>query len=241
MVHAWRMEGAVVDDSADRAEGVYSIGAVARMLGVPAQTLRAWEDRYQQIVPARSDGGQRRFSRDQVDQLIFVRDQIRQGLQPADAHRLLAQQRRADAAPVSPETRRGDPGASLDPAVEVLIAERDQYAAEFADYFLRTEGYVVRVVLDPEEAAEMLRDEPPSVLVVDLLMAGGAGLELCRTAREIGSVPALAVSAVELSDQALAAGAEAFLVKPLDSLQFVSTVRDLAGTSAFLRRDRSRR
>jgi DNA-binding transcriptional MerR regulator len=238
MVHAWPMEGAVEDDGADRAEGVYSIGAVARMVGVPAQTLRAWEDRYQQIVPARSDGGQRLFSRDQVDQLIFVRDQIREGLQPADAHRLLAQQRRVDAASASPEKRRNAPRASPEADIEVLIAERDQYAAEFADYFLRTEGYVVRVVLDLEEAAEMLRDEPPSVLVVDLLMSGGAGLDLCRAARDIGSVPVLAVSAVELSDQALTAGAEAFLVKPLDSLQFVSTVRDLAGTSAYLRRDR---
>lgn len=238
MVHAWGMEGAVVDDGADRAEGVYSIGAVARMLGVPAQTLRAWEDRYQQIVPARSDGGQRLFSRDQVDQLIFVRDQIRQGLQPADAHRLLAQLRRADTASTSPEKRRNAPRASLKAAIEVLIAERDRYAAEFADYFLRTEGYVVQVVLDPDEAAQMLRDEPPTVLVVDLLMSGDAGLELCRAARDIGSVPVLAVSAVELSDQALAAGAEAFLIKPLDSLQFVSTVRDLAGTSAYLRRDR---
>ena len=48
-------------------------------------------------------------------------------------------------------------------------------------------------------------------------------------------MPVLAVSAVDSRDQALAAGAEAFLVKPLDPLQFVSTVRDLLGTSAYLR------
>jgi CheY-like chemotaxis protein len=47
-------------------------------------------------------------------------------------------------------------------------------------------------------------------------------------------VPVLAVSAVDMRDQALAAGVEAFLVKPLDPLQFVSTVRDLVGTSAYL-------
>ena len=81
-----------MEGSTDRTDGIYSIGAVARMLGVPAQTLRAWEDRYQQIVPARSSGGQRLYSRDQVDQLSFIRNQIDQGLQPADAHRLLAQQ-----------------------------------------------------------------------------------------------------------------------------------------------------
>ena len=222
-----------MEGSTDRTDGIYSIGAVARMLGVPAQTLRAWEDRYQQIVPARSSGGQRLYSRDQVDQLSFIRNQIEQGLQPADAHRLLAQHH-SEVASIPVEQHRSAP-ASVDAATTVLLAERDSYAAEFAEYFLRTEGYVVRIVLDPAVAAEILRDEPPSVLVVDLLIAGGAGLALCRAARDNGSVPVLAVSAVDQRDQALAAGAEAFLVKPLDPLQFVSTVRDLVGTSAYLR------
>jgi DNA-binding transcriptional MerR regulator len=223
-----------MEGNADRTDGIYSIGAVARMLGVPAQTLRAWEDRYQQIVPARSSGGQRLYSRDQVDQLSFIRNQIELGLQPADAHRLLADQHQKAAASMPVDQRRVAQ-ASVDATTTVLLAERDPYAAEFAEYFLRTEGYAVRIVLDPASAYAILRDEPPSVLVVDLLISGGAGLALCRTARENGSVPVLAVSAVDSRDQALAAGAEAFLVKPLDPLQFVSTIRDLAGTSAYLR------
>ena len=222
-----------MEGNADRTDGIYSIGAVARMLGLPAQTLRAWEDRYQQIVPARSSGGQRLYSRDQVDQLSFIRNQIELGLQPADAHRLLAEQRHKDGASV-PVDQRGVARASVDAATTVLLAERDPYAAEFAEYFLRTEGYAVRIVLDPAAAAEILRDEPPSVLVVDLLISGGAGMALCRTARDNGSVPVLAISAVDQREQALAAGAEAFLLKPLDPLQFMSTVRDLLGTSAYL-------
>jgi DNA-binding transcriptional MerR regulator len=214
-----------VAGGSERHEGIYSIGAVARMLGVPASTLRAWEERYQQVMPARSAGGQRLYSREQVDQLTFVRDQLELGLQPADAHRLLAQQHDQDATP--------EPEPPAAPA-RVLIAERDPYAAEFSDYFLRTEGYDVQVVLDPASAADVLRDQPPQVFVVDLLIAGGDGLELCRIARETASVPVLAVSAVDSLDQALAAGAEAFLLKPLDPLQFVSTVRDLIGTSAYL-------
>jgi DNA-binding transcriptional MerR regulator len=222
-----------MEGNADRTDGIYSIGAVARMLGIPAQTLRAWEDCYQQIVPARSSGGQRLYSRDQVDQLSFIRNQIELGLQPADAHRLLADQHQKDAASMPVDQRRMTQASDY-ATTTVLLAERDPYAAEFAEYFLRTEGYAVRIVLDPAAAYEILRDEPPSVLVVDLLISGGAGLALCRTARDNGSVPVLAVSAVDSRDQALAAGAEAFLVKPLDPLQFVSTIRDLVGTSAYL-------
>lgn len=225
--------------STERNEGIYSIGAVARMLGVPASTLRAWEERYQQVTPARSAGGQRLYSREQVDQLTFVRDQLELGLQPADAHRLLAQQHDQQhdlpLDPDRPPAAEHEPSVPAAAAATVLIAERDPYAAEFSDYFLRTEGYAVRVVLDAASAENFLRNQPPQVLVVDLLISGGAGLELCRIAREAASVPVLAVSAVDSLDQALAAGAEAFLLKPLDPLQLVSTIRDLIGTSAYLR------
>ena len=114
-----------MEGSADRTDGIYSIGAVARMLGVPAQTLRAWEDRYQQIVPVRSSGGQRLYSRDQVDQLSFIRNQIDQGLQPADAHRLLAQQQGAVLGHVLVESR----GPELaHEAVRVVLGRQEQEA-----------------------------------------------------------------------------------------------------------------
>ena len=175
------MEGAAgMEGNANRTDGIYSIGAVARMLGVPAQTLRAWEDGINRSCLHEASGGQRLYSRDQMDQLIFIRDQIEQGLQPADAHRLLAQRRHEMRLP-SRLSRASARRRASTPPPTVLLAERDPYAAEFADYFLRTEGYAVRIVLDPAEAAEILRDEPPSVLVVDLLISGGAGLALCRT------------------------------------------------------------
>jgi len=204
--------------------GVYSIGAIVKMLGIPAQTLRAWENRYGQIVPARSAGGQRLYSRDQVEQLCFVREQLDRGLQPADAHRLLAErgQERLDARPSD--------GAPF----MILVAEHDPYVADFAEYFLRTEGYVARVVFDAADAAQIIAGEGPDLLLVDLLISGGAGLDLCRQAR-LGSIPVLAVSALDSRDEALEAGADAFLCKPLDPLQLVSTVRDLLGTSAYLR------
>jgi len=92
------------------------------------------------------------------------------------------------------------------------------------------------VVLDAGEAEEVLEIDPPHLLVVDLMISGGAGLGLCSTARKRSAVPILAVSAIDSHDAALEAGADAFLKKPLDPLQFVSTVRDLLGTSAYLGR-----
>jgi CheY-like chemotaxis protein len=203
------------------------------MVGVPASTLRAWEDRYALIVPLRSPGGQRLYSRDHVEQLRFVREHVESGLQPADAHRLLAE--RHLTTPGGDQRDRPGPPGTADGRVVIMIAERDPYAAEFADYFLRTEGYTVRIVLDAVEARRILDTDPPHLVVIDLMISGGAGLGLCRDSRERGSMPILAVSAVACGDAALESGADAFLQKPVDPLQFVSTVRDLLGTSAYLR------
>ena len=70
---------------------VYSIGAVERMVGIAAATIRNWEERYGFIKPERSPGGHRLYSRGQVEQFRFVKRELARGLQPADAHRLLAE------------------------------------------------------------------------------------------------------------------------------------------------------
>lgn len=207
---------------------VYSIGAVAQMLGIPPATLRTWEERYGLLVPERSPGGHRVYSRDQVEQLRFVKAQLDSGMSPADAHRLLAERVAAGSvslgAPELAETR-----------LLILLADRDPHAAGLAEYFLRTEGYEVVAALDAAEAARKFDELAPSMIVIDLLISPGSGLELCRQLKQRSGAPVLAISTLEASDQALEAGADGFLQKPLDPLQLVSAVKDLLGASAFLR------
>jgi DNA-binding transcriptional MerR regulator len=207
---------------------VYSIGAVAQMLGIPPATLRTWEERYGLLAPERSPGGHRVYSRDQVEQLRFVKAQLDSGMSPADAHRLLAERVTAGSvslgAPEAAETR-----------LLILLAERDPHAAGLAEYFLRTEGYEVVAALDAAEAARKFDELTPSMIVIDLLISPGSGLKLCRQLKQRSGAPVLAISTLETSDQALEAGADGFLQKPLDPLQLVSAVKDLLGASAFLR------
>jgi DNA-binding transcriptional MerR regulator len=207
---------------------VYSIGAVARMLDIPPATLRTWEERYGLPVPERSPGGHRLYSRDQVDQLRFVKAQLAQGMAPADAHRLLAERLAAG----SLSFGNPEPGRTR---LLILLAERDPHAAELSEYFLRTEGYEVAAALDAAEAARMFEQLTPSMTVIDLLISPGSGLDLCRLLKQRSGAPVLAISTLETSDEALEAGADVFLQKPLDPLQLVSAVKDLLGTSAFLR------
>lgn len=205
---------------------VYSISAVSRMIGVPVATIRTWEDRYGLVVPARSAGGHRLYRRDQIGQLSFVRAQMAQGASAADAHRLLAEQ--ADGGlPMADQ-------AGTRERLVILLADRDPYAAEFEEFFLRTEGFDVEVALSAEAARESFSQKPPSVAVIELLISGGEGLNLCRYLKEQGNVPIVAVSVLESRDIAVDAGADAFLLKPLEPLQLVSAVRDLLRSSAYL-------
>jgi CheY-like chemotaxis protein len=199
------------------------------MLGIEPATLRSWEERYAVIVPARSGGSQRVYSRDQVEHLRFIVNEVEHGASAADAHRLLAQQLGMASSISVPEQG--------SPVIVVLLAERDRHAAELWEYFLRTEGYDVCLALDPQTAEELYLERRPNLSVVELMISGG-GLDLCRRLAADEAVPVLAVSTLALRDEALEAGASAFLSKPFAPLQFVSTVRDLLGDSALTRSDR---
>jgi DNA-binding transcriptional MerR regulator len=204
---------------------IYSIGALARMLGLSPATLRSWEERYGVVVPERSSGSQRLYSRDNLDQLRFVRSQMQRGLSAADAHRALAERLsrdpRIEAEPREAGERR------------ILLVERDPYAAELAEYFLRTEGYDVHVARSVADAQGIVREQSIDLAIVDLMIGGGAGLALCDQLS--GRFPVLAVSALDQHDRALEVGAQAFIRKPFDSLGLVSATRDLVGTSAIVR------
>jgi serine/threonine-protein kinase RsbW len=71
--------------------GVFTIGSASRLLRVPVATIRTWEKRYGLVVPARSNGGQRLYTREQLEQLRFVVEHIRDGMRPGEAYRLLQQ------------------------------------------------------------------------------------------------------------------------------------------------------
>ncbi|MEU8223653.1 response regulator [Kribbella sp. NPDC048915] len=206
---------------------VYSIGALVRMLGIPAATLRSWEDRYGVVVPERSPGGHRLYSRVQVEQLHFVRDRLSDGMAASDAYRLL-ERRLASGVQLEPARIPGGEGRL------VMLAEQDPFAADFADYFLRTEGYRVNVVSTAEQALAETVGKVPDLVLIDLLISGAQGLWLCGQLRQQFDLPVLAISTLDLRDEALEAGSAAFLRKPLDPLRLMSVVRDLLGQSADL-------
>jgi CheY-like chemotaxis protein len=214
-----------VSDEAGATRAVYSIGAVARMLAIPVARIRNWEERYGAIVPERSSGGHRLYSREQVEQLRFVAAEVSAGRSAADAHRLLAEQ-----------TDAGQPIVQQEPHAAsrflVLVAERSPVAADLEQFFLRSEGYDVQLASTADEAEERWLESRPHLAIVELMISGGMGMELCRRLKSHNRGAVLAVSVLHARDEALAVGADAFLQKPIDRAELISVVKALLGAGA---------
>jgi DNA-binding transcriptional MerR regulator len=207
------------------ARGIYSIGAVSRMLGLSQPAIRSWEDRYGLVVAERSEGGRRIYTRDQIDQLRFIKEQLDQGLSPADAHRLLAE-RQTDAQPLAARPTSEPAARSV-----ILLAEPDRYGAQLHDSSLRAEGFDVEIATSAAEAEEKFGSRKPALAVIELMISGGVGRELCRRLREQRAAPVLCISTLDLREQALAAGADIFLQKPLDPAQLIFAIKGLLAHS----------
>jgi DNA-binding transcriptional MerR regulator len=139
---------------AERTVPLFSIGAVARMLDLSAATIRTWETRYGYVVPQRSGGGQRLYSRDQVDQLRFVKDEVDGGRRPGEAHRLLAER-----------VERGDSFGGT--RLRVLVAESRVGASAVLKELFGTDAFEVLVAADPAAAGRAFDELGPAVVVVD--------------------------------------------------------------------------
>jgi CheY-like chemotaxis protein len=193
------------------------------MIGLSQSAIRSWEDRYGLIVAERTEAGRRVYTRDQLEQLRFVKERLDEGLPAADAHRLLAE-RQAGTHPIVERETLNPPARPL-----VLLAESDRYGAELNGSFLRAEGYQVEIALTAEDAEEKFSSQNPALSIVELMISGGVGRELCQRLKKRRATPVLCISSLDLGEHALAAGADAFLKKPLDPLQLVAAVKDLLG------------
>ncbi|MEU0738492.1 response regulator transcription factor [Streptomyces sp. NPDC006134] len=116
-------------------------------------------------------------------------------------------------------------------AQTVLLAEDDRAIRHALERALTLEGYQVTAVADGTEALAQARRGRPDVLVLDVMMPGLDGLEVCRALRAEGDrTPILMLTAlVETADRiaGLDAGADDYVVKPFDVEEVFARLRAL--------------
>ncbi|HEY9086559.1 MAG TPA: response regulator transcription factor [Anaerolineaceae bacterium] len=112
----------------------------------------------------------------------------------------------------------------------ILIVEDDEGIVRLLRRGLTYEGYQVEAALDGETGLAMARERHPDLVILDLMLPGIDGLEVCQRLRGGSNVPILMLTAKDtLQDrvQGLDAGADDYLVKPFELEEVLARVRAL--------------
>jgi DNA-binding response OmpR family regulator len=110
----------------------------------------------------------------------------------------------------------------------VLVVEDEEAIAEAVRARLVSEGYEVRVVHDGPQALRAAAAEPPDLVVLDLMLPGMDGLEVCRELQRNDWVPVLMLTArTDEADKVagFAVGADDYLTKPFSLRELAARVR----------------
>lgn len=116
----------------------------------------------------------------------------------------------------------------------VLLAEDEPSIVESLSFLLDRAGFVVAVETDGNSALAAAQDNPPDVLVLDVMLPGLDGYEILRRLRadvKTKDLPVLMLTAKgqrEDRETALECGADLFITKPFSNSEFVSAVERLA-------------
>lgn len=118
-----------------------------------------------------------------------------------------------------------------DGSPSILVVEDDRSIASAVRRGLIFEGYAVQVAETGTQALDIARDEMPDLVVLDIMIPGVDGLQVCRRLRAAGEdVPILMLTARdEVADRVagLDAGADDYLVKPFAFAELLARVRAL--------------
>jgi two-component system response regulator MprA len=117
----------------------------------------------------------------------------------------------------------------------ILVVERNPIVQRLEKYFLEQAGYTVEFTADGEAALAQARELHPGILVTEILMPKLDGLSLCHALKadaKTRDIRVLVFSHLHAEDRAREAGADAFLIKPLDEQRLIGTVAALVSAAS---------
>ncbi|MDX5629660.1 MULTISPECIES: two-component system response regulator BaeR [unclassified Brenneria] len=116
------------------------------------------------------------------------------------------------------------------PPLPVLIVEDEPKLGRLLVDYLQTAGYQAHWICNGDEVIDWVRQNPPVLILLDLMLPGTDGLTLCRTIRQFSNVPIIMVTArSEEIDRLLGLeiGADDYICKPFSPREVVVRVRTL--------------
>ncbi len=113
---------------------------------------------------------------------------------------------------------------------QILIVDDDPHIRKLVGHFLVREGFRTLVAADGLEALHLLETEKADLVILDIMMPGMDGWDLCRELREHYDLPLLMLTAIGESEQKVKGfdlGTDDYLVKPFDPPELIARVKAL--------------
>ena len=110
----------------------------------------------------------------------------------------------------------------------IVIVEDDHKTADIVRMYLERDGFDVLIAYDGLDGLDLARDESPDLVILDLLMPGLNGIEVCRALRQESDVPIIMLTALSTEQDKLGGldlGADDYVTKPFSPLELAARVR----------------
>lgn len=118
---------------------------------------------------------------------------------------------------------------------KILVADDEPNIVISLEYLMKREGYTVVVARDGQEALDMMAQEKPDLVLLDVMMPRKSGFEVCQAVRasdELRGTKILMLTAKGRDTdiaKGLALGADAYMTKPFSTRELVQKVVELLG------------
>lgn len=116
-------------------------------------------------------------------------------------------------------------------SIKILMIDDDPAMTELIGLLLRSHGLDVVSCNDSEQSIALVKSESPDIILLDLMMPGHDGWEICKSIRAFTNTPIAILSAIDdpaVISSALDAGADDYLVKPTPGGVLVAHINNLA-------------
>ena len=116
----------------------------------------------------------------------------------------------------------------MDKQHHFMIVDDDKNIAELMRLYLEKEGYTVSIYHRGDEAVEAFKRNPPKLMVLDIMLPGMDGWQVCRAVRQISAIPIIMLSAKDETFDivlGLELGADDYITKPFDPKELTARIK----------------
>ncbi|NLU53374.1 MAG: response regulator transcription factor [Clostridiaceae bacterium] len=109
-----------------------------------------------------------------------------------------------------------------------MVVDDDVNICELIRMYLEKDGFQVSLCHDGKKAVEMFKDKAPDLVVLDIMLPGMDGWQVCREIRKLSSIPIIMLSAKDETFNkvlGLELGADDYMVKPFDCKELIARIR----------------